>query len=136
MLRKDRVMESFKHFGKSATFCWSKHNCVGFSLNIIKAVYGIDILDKYKIIGTSQREYLRMLKTNEVFLSDLVNDNFSNKLETTLLAKKGDLLIEGEGYMQNMGICYGNGLGYFLKEEGLAPIKIEECTHAWRIGNE
>ena len=86
-------------------------------------------------MGTSKMEYLRMLKKEGVLLSDLTRDNFGQELISPRQARKGDVLIEGTGYLQNMGICYGNGVGYFLKENGLENIKTEDCSYAWRVND-
>ena len=133
-MRQCRIMEGFRQYAWVKKFSWPEHNCVSFSLDLIKALWGKEVvLDNFKIRGGTQKEFFRKLLKEKVFLSDLTEKEFGEPLPTTLLARKGDLVIEGEGLEQNMGICYGGGIAYFAKKKGLLSIELKNCTYAWSM---
>ena len=133
MNRKDRVMESFRQFALSRDFSWENYNCVSFSTELIKAVSNKEIKGTPNILGNSKREFIKILKDNKMLLSDYATQQYGEPLSSPELATKGDLVIEGAGLRQNMGIYYGNSVAYFLGEKGLIAVDLKECTFAWRI---
>ncbi len=133
MNKKDRILEAFRSDAQGKEFSWERHNCVSFSVNILKALYGIDKGNKYPILGKSKLEYYRMLKNTNKKLSDLVTEELGKPISNPKLARKGDLIIEGEGFDQNMGICYGKGVALLPKEKGLFTINLSRCTYAWSM---
>jgi len=71
------------------------------------------------------------LRKQNKYLSDLVTEKFGKSIQPEL-ASMGDIVIEGSGYEENMGICVESGWAMFQKEKGLQHIQTKYCTYAWR----
>lgn len=133
---KRNILETFRQKYYSQPFDWKENNCVNFSLSLVQALYDVDLSDVPNYKGfASEKEYFKFLKKEKSFLSDLVTKKFGKPLQCPALAKEGDIVIEGEGLIQNMGVCYKTGIAYFPKKYGLVAINTKQCTYAWRVNN-
>lgn len=134
MNRTDLVLESFRKKYLHSHFKWENNNCVTFASSVVKTLYNKDCL-KYKefIKGSSAKAFYKFLKQNDKTLADLVTEELGEPLEFAQQAKAGDVVIEGQGLEQNIGICYASGRAFFLKEKGLLEVSTKYCTYAWRI---
>lgn len=134
MNRTDLILESFRKRYLHSQFNWENNNCVTFASGVIKALYGKDCLKYEKFIkGSTAQAFYKFLKQNDKTLADLVTEELGAPLKFPQQAKAGDVVVEGQGLEQNVGICYSSGRAFFLKEKGLWEVNTKYCTYAWRI---
>ena len=130
------ILESHRSVASNTKFNWGSHNCVSFSLGILKDIYNWDPdIGVFSVFGDTEAEFISRLRTERKFLSTLVEDCGATKLATTQLARIGDLVIHGEKLREVMGICYGGGRAYFLQDHGLTSISLSRCSTAWRVSD-
>ena len=128
---KDRILEGFRVMAWNKPFNWENHNCVTYSLSILTALYDLTFEDFPDFKGASKLEYFKIMKAKP--LNEYAEEKFGKPLTTVKLARKGDLVMEGYGLEQNVGICYGKGMTLFPKENGLLTVPLHKCTYAWSM---
>jgi len=128
---KDRILEGFRVMAWNKPFDWETHNCVTYALSLLTAMYGITFEDFPTFKGKTKLEYFKIMKDKP--LNAYATEKFGNPLPSTKLARKGDLVMEGEGLEQNVGICYGKDVAFFPKEKGLLSVSLNKCTYAWSM---
>ena len=131
-MNKRTKLNAFYAYYKNTPFSWEDNNCAGFASQVVKQLHGIDFSEVDHLInGKSKFQILYNLRKRNQYISDIITDKLGQPIDPKL-AKPGDIVVEGEGYEENVGICYDVGWSYFQKENGLMRVLNKYCSSAWR----
>ena len=132
LMNKLEIMEAYRQHYRNKPFDWKSANCANFAYGITNKIYGLTFAPYNDIIyGKSKFQILYRLRKDEKFISDIITETLGEPIDPAL-ARPGDLVVEGEGYGQNVGVCYDTGWSFFQKEKGLVAVYNKHCTMAWR----
>jgi hypothetical protein len=130
------IIESLLGHFRNKRFDWETNNCAIFTSVCLKQLWNLDIqVPGFNWVGKTKKEFLALLIEKKVTLSELAEDQFGKPLQGPGMASIGDLLVEGEGLKQNLGMCVAPDQGVFMKERGLVRISLAKCSYAWSMKN-
>lgn len=114
-------------------FEWGVHDCVSFPMAVIAKITGVDHMKTWRGTYKTAKGALGAIKRKTKGRGlEAVADEIFERLSTTLLAQRGDLVVTDLEFGATFGICAGRRCA-FIGPNGLVFIPLARMRAAWRV---
>lgn len=114
-------------------FTWGVADCCLFAAECVKATTGVDFAVPYRGRYRSKRgAYKAMKRVAGGGVTEVASHALGKPLPTTMLARRGDVVLVNTEEGPALGICVGAKCAY-LGPAGLVFLGLDVAQAAWRV---